>query len=302
MNHQIWEFGISNLDNLNPLISKNQTIQDVSKLIYEPLFNVSDNFRLEKSLALEFSKADSKSYFVKLRENVKWHNGADFSAEDVKYTIETIKRLGESSIYSANVSNIENVEIINNNLVKIYINQETPFFEYNLTFPIISSNMFGANTDIMQSDRNNLPMGTGKYKLQSIDITTGFELKENLEWWNSENIDLRIDNITVRIYGNVSELYNAYKLGGLDLITSQSLNVEDSIGTVGSNIESRYGRNFDYLALNTVSNILSNKEVRQAINYAINKEEIINTVYGGKYIASDFPLGYGSYLYNRKYI
>lgn len=141
-------------------------------------------------------------------------------------------------------------------------------------------------------------MGTGKYKLQSIDITTNLTLKENLAWWNAENVNLRIDNITVRIYGNASELYNAYKLGGLDLITSQRLNVEDDIGTIGSNIKSSYGRNFDYLALNTVSQVMSNKEVRQAINYAINKGEIINSVYGGKYIGADFPLSYGSYLYN----
>lgn len=85
--------------------------------------------------------------------------------------------------------------------------------------------------------------------------------------------------------------------GGVDLITSQSLNIEDSIGTIGSNVEEGFGRNFDYLSLNCTDNILSNKEVRQAINYAINREEIINTVYAGKYKIADFPLCYGSYLY-----
>lgn len=85
--------------------------------------------------------------------------------------------------------------------------------------------------------------------------------------------------------------------GGVDLITSQSLNFEDNIGTIGSNVEEGFGRNFDYLSLNCTDNILSNKEIRQAINYAINREEIVNTVYGGKYKVSDSPLGYGSYLY-----
>lgn len=78
----------------------------------------------------------------------------------------------------------------------------------------------------------------------------------------------------------------------MDLISSQSLNIEDNIGTIGSNVQESRGRNFDYLALNTTSNILSNKEVRQAINYLINKEEIINIVYKGKYTASDYPLEY----------
>lgn len=141
-------------------------------------------------------------------------------------------------------------------------------------------------------------MGTGKYKLDSVDITSQLELKENPNWWNAENKDLRINTITVRIYGSIAEVYNAYKLGGVDIISSQSLNVEDSIGTIGLSMQQTYGRNFDYLALNCSSSVLSNKEVRQAISYAINKEEIVNSVYGGKYKVADHPLEYGSYLYN----
>ena len=290
--------GIANFDSLNPLISKNQNIQDISKLIYEPLFNISDDFKLKQSLAIEFSKVDNVTYFIKLRENVKWHNGSDFSAEDVKYTIETIKALGDNSIYHSNVSNINNVEIISNNLVKIFLNEEKPFYEYNLTFPIISSSFFGEG-DITNSDKNNIPMGTGKYKIQTTEVNSQMELKTNKDWWNTNETNLRIDTITVRIYGTIAELYNGYKLGGIDLIASQSLNVEDNIGTIGSNVQKNFGRNFDYLALNCQSNMLSHKEVRQAISYCLNKEEIVNTVYGGKYIVADHPLAYGSYLYNK---
>ena len=77
------------------------------------------------------------------------------------------------------------------------------------------------------------------------------------------------------------------------------MNLEDNIGTIGSNLQEVAGRNFDYLALNTKSNFLSNKEVRKAISYAIDKEEIIDTVYSGKYIKANHPLEYGSYLYNK---
>lgn len=290
--------GISNFDNLNPIISKNQNIQDISKLVYEPLFNVSHDFKIENALAVEISKADSKVYFVKLREDVKWHNGADFIANDVKFTIDTIKKVGEGGIYYSNVSNIENVEVLSNYLLKVYLYEDVQFFEYNLTFPIICSSLFGED-DVSNSDKNNVPMGTGKYKLQSVDISSQLELKQNPNWWNKDNIKLRIDTITVRIYGTIAEVYNAYKLGGIDLISSQSLNIEDNIGTIGSNVNETYGRNFDYLALNTKDSLLSNKEVREALSYAINKDEIVNTVYNKKYIVADYPLEYGSYLYNK---
>jgi len=88
-------------------------------------------------------------------------------------------------------------------------------------------------------------------------------------------------------------------LDGIDMITTQSLNIEETIGTIGSNVRTSYGRNFDYLVLNTKNENLKNKEIRQAISYGINKEEIVSTVYKGKYIVADFPLEYGSYLYNK---
>lgn len=147
---------------MNPIVSKNQNIQDISKLIFEPLFDIDENFKLKAMLGREFSKADSKTYLVTLRDNVKWHNGNDFSAQDVKFTIDTIKNLGENSIYISNVSNIENTEIIGDNLIKIYLFEEEPFFEYNLTFPIISSAFFGGVENITQTEKNNLPMGTRK--------------------------------------------------------------------------------------------------------------------------------------------
>lgn len=268
------------------------------KLIYEPLFSITDEYKIQKALGVEISKADSNSYFIKLRENVKWHNGTDFKAEDVKYTIEIIKALGDASIYHSNVSNIDYVEILNDNLIKIHLFKEKAFFEYDLTFPIISFSLF-ASEDIKTSIKNNIPMGTGKYKISSIDINSQMEMKINQDWWNNKEKNLRLDTITVRIYKEIAEIYNAYKLGGLDMLTTNSLNIEENIGTIGSNIKQSYGRNFDYLAINVNSNVLSNKEIRQAIGYAINKEEIINTVYKGKYIKADFPLEYGSYLYNK---
>ena len=75
--------GISNLDSLNPLLSKNQNIQDMLKFIYEPLFNITNDYKLENALGIEYSKADNKTYFIKLREDVNWHNGAEFTAEEI---------------------------------------------------------------------------------------------------------------------------------------------------------------------------------------------------------------------------
>ncbi len=281
-------------------MSKNQNVQDISKLIYEPLLKITEDFKLEPTLATEWSKADNTSYLIKLRGNVKWHNGADFNADDVKFTIDTIKSLGDGYIYYSNVQNIDYVEIISSDLLKIHLFQEEALFEYNLTFPIICSTFYDED-DILISSKNNIPMGTGIYKINSVDINTQMQLKINTNWWNLSNISPKAEELNVKIFSSVAEMYNAYKLGSLDILTTmQSSNIEQNIGTIGYNKKDICGRQFDYLALNCKENVLSNKEVRQAISYAINKEEINNVAYGGKYIIKDFPLSYGSYLYNEK--
>ncbi len=290
--------GISNVDNLNPILSTNQNVQDISMLIFEPLLIVTEDYKLDYGLATEWSKADDTSYLITLRENVKWHNGNDFTAEDVKYTIDTIKALGSDYIYYSNVENIENVEIVGTNIIKIYLYQSEELFEYNLTFPIISATFF-AGEDITSSEKNNIPMGTGMYKLQSIDMSSQLELKQNTNWWNINEIETKIETIYIKLCSSVSEVYNAYKLGSIDILnTSRNTNIEENIGTIGYNLKENYGREFDYLALNCERDVMSNKEVRQAISYAINKEDIVNTIYGGEYIVADYPLEYGSYLYN----
>ena len=231
---------------------------------------------------------------------MKWHNGAEFTAVDVKYTIDTIKNLGSDYIYYSNVSNIESVEIVGDNLIKINLIQEEPLFQYNLTFPIICSSFF-ENEDITISEKSNIPMGTGMYRIEALDLSAQAELKLNNAWWNIEEKEPKIDKIYVKIYSTISEVYNAYKLGSIDILnTSRNSNIEENIGTIGYNVKETYGRKFDYLAFNCEKEVVANKEVRQAINYIIDKQDIVNNVYKGKYIVSDYPLEYGSYLYNKE--
>ena len=110
-----------------------------------------------------------------------------------------------------------------------------------------------------------------------------------------------MEKINIKIYSSVAELYNGYKLGSIDLLsTTKNSNIEENIGTIGFNLRETYGREFDYLALNVERDAMSNIEVRQAINYAIDKQDIVNSVYGGNYFTADFPLSYGSYLYNKE--
>lgn len=287
---------ISNFDTINPIISKNQNVQDISRLVYEPLLNVNENYKIELCLAKEWSKISDTSYLIKLNENIKWHDDIQFEAKDVQFTIDKIKNEVQDSIYAWNLEKVNSVEVIDKYTIRINLSQEVPFFEYNLTFPILASHYY-VNEEFRTSSKNNNPVGTGRYKVIE-NVDNNLKLKKNDTWWDKENKDCKLELITVNKYANMGEVYNAFKIGNIDLLTTQSIDIDTNIGTIGFQSKSYSGRKLDFIAINTTNSILQNKEVRQAIQYAIDKQNIVSNVYKGKYAVSNFVLDYGNYLYN----
>ena len=131
---------IVNYDSINPILSKNSNVQDISRIVFEPLITLSKDYKPEGCLATEWSISGDNSYIIKLRDNVKWHDGSSFTSKDVQFTIDKLKNI--DSIYSANVQHVVQVEVIDDYTIKITLDGKDPYFEYNLTFPILSNNFY----------------------------------------------------------------------------------------------------------------------------------------------------------------
>ena len=270
---------VVNFDTINPILSNNQNIQDIARLVYEPLLNIDENYKIELCLAKEWSKVNQTSYVIKLKENIKWNDGNLLTAKDVQYTIDRLKDANVRSIYAYNVQYVISVEVIDDNTVRINLDREVPFFEYNLTFPIMSYKYF-ENEDFTTTEKNNNPVGTGRFKV--VNDGGNITLKKNQNWWNNQQEDTKISQIQIVKYANMGEVYKAFKIGNIDLISTESLNVEDYIGTIGYNTKEYKGREIDFLAFNCNNQELSNVEVRQAISYAIDKQNIVSAIYKRK--------------------
>lgn len=286
------KLAIAGLDNINPILSNNQNVQDVVKVIYEPLINLTQDYKAEPCLATEWAKTGENNYIIKLRENVKWSNGENFTADDVLYTIDRLKEI--SSIYSYNVQYVVGVDIVDDYTIKITLDRNIPFFEYNLTFPIMSKSYYDGE-DFANSAKNVSPVGTGMFKISEVQ-DSNIVLKRNDSWWNINNRKPVLETITINTNSSMAEVYNAFKMGNVDFIGTRNLNYTDYIGTIGYSTKEYTGREHGFIAINTQNTILSNLEVRQAISYAIDRDNIVASVFGGKYYTADFPLSYGSWL------
>lgn len=253
---------ISEFDNINPIITSNKKVQDIDKLIYEPLINITEDYNIEYKLASECAKNANNVYIIKLRQGVKWSDGSRFTSDDVKYTIDKLKE-NENSVYAQNVSSIKEVDIIDNTTLRVILSKEINNFEYYLNFPILSSNYY-SGTDFWNTEKNKAPITTGQYKISEVTNNT-IILEKNQNWWNNKKDTSIIEKITINLYSTVAELYNAFKMGSIDLISTENASYKDYIGTIGYDETDIEGRELVFLALNTESKILSDTNVRKAI-------------------------------------
>jgi len=292
--------GIAEFDTMNPLLSNNKNVKEISRILFDSLINVGNNYNLEYGLASEIAKYDNLTYIIKLRDDVKWHDGTDFSSQDVKFTIETIlvtlRNAGITSSYYENLKSISNIEIIDTHTIKLYLFEEVEFFEYNLTMPILCSNYF-ENEDIINTAKNNLIIGTGLFKISEVGEGI-FKLIPNENYWNKNKKTL-LTNIDVNLYGNIGEMYTAFKSGYIDIMDISINNVEQYIGTLGYTKFDYPDREVNFLSINTQNPLLSDSRTRKAIALYLDKSNILANL-GSGYMIANFLYPSNTWIYDTR--
>lgn len=282
---------IAGYDTINPILSNNRNVHEISKVIYEPLITLDENYKMEYCLAEEVGKTDDVTYVIKLRKGVLWQDKSNFTADDVKFTMDII-RSGISTIYTDNLRYVADYEVIDSTTIKIYLSEPVPFFEYNLTFPILCKSYhegedFGAKA----------PIGTGPFKISDLSSNV-IKLVKNDIYWNSQK-EFMPTEININLYATIGEVYAAFKNGEIDILTVKIPDVEKYIGSLGYNKIEYKSREYDFISLNTTSEVLSDKAVRKAISLIIDKNNIVASCLGSGYVSSNFSLDMGCWLYTK---
>ena len=280
---------IMEIDSLNPIVTNNIQVASILGLIYEPLVKLNKSEELIPILATEWAQKDDLNWIVKLRKDVKWHNDSSFTANDVIFTIDALRDENLNSIYKSNISNILNVEALDEYSLNITLLQKHDFFIYKLVFPIIPEYYF-KNGGSFDENKNNIPVGTGPYKYSTTDYIENYiKLEINDNWWNSSNNN-RLKSIYLYKYPTYGEAIKAYKSAKVDLIVTSMSDWAKKFGTIGNNIYRFESSIYDTLVPNTSKFLLSDSSVRKAILYAINRENIVSKVFESNATVTDIPI------------
>jgi ABC-type transport system substrate-binding protein len=256
-------------------------------------------------LAERWDMSDSGLEFIfYLRKGVKFHDETDMNADAVVFSLtrqfnknHPAYKYGPWKYWQSMAMDkiIKDVAKVDDYKVKITLfKKEAPFLSnLAMRFAAIVS---PAAVEKYKGNFKNYPVGTGPFKFVQWIRDDSIILEKNEAYWGDKAL---LDRIIFKVIPEAKKRYLALKKGEADIIDLPS---PDDISKISSNsnlkIVEQPGLNVGYLAMNQMKKPFDNKLVRQAVNHAINKADIIKAVYGRMGVPARNPLPPAMWSYN----
>lgn len=278
---------------INPVLSQaTEADADLVRLVYGSLFSYDDAGKLRESLAERYELLDEgKKYVVKIRQNVKWHDGRNFSADDVVFTLRVIQDPAYKSPLRANW---QGVDISREDESTVVFLLKKPYFDFleNLTVGILPKHIWEgvAPEKFALVDFNLNPIGTGPFRTEgfkkdSSGTILSYELRSFPSYFDGTPF---LQKLLLYFYQSEDDMiaaYNRREILGMSNIAPEKL-VSVSEKKVTEIRELEQPRVFA-LFLNEKKNVaLADERVRRALSFATDREAILREVLGGRGSAS----------------
>lgn len=279
------------VETYNPLKAMTADLISIGWLSYESLLEYDSQGRIVNGLCDDYYSDDNKTWTLKIKKDVKWHNGGELTANDVLYTYDLIKDYSSDECkYTKDVVNtIEKIEVKNDYTITVTAKESGNAVFDALMFPILSKSYCSTrNID------NALPNGTGPFYAESKD-SDGMLLKANEDWWKQRPY---LDSIKVKKVtdeDNALELFDKAKLSVVPIKEASTQRLEYDENVQLTDVPTNY---YECLVPNHYSTKLSNVEMRKAIAYSLDTQKIIERAYVSDAIAVETPVSPHSYLFD----
>lgn len=255
-------FGIaSEVYNFDPFESTTADSRAICFNIYDGLMKITPEGAFEPGLAQEYTMSDDATvYTFTLRDGVKFHNGKTMEMADVLFSIQKAidaKIKGYDKIASFEATDDKTVQIT-------LAAPDTGFLAY-MTQAIVPDG---------SEDLASNPVGAGPFKFEEFEEQDHVTLAKFEDYWGEKP---HLDKVTVRFVANSSEMMIAFQAGtinGFDASAGVSAQVDDT----NARLYARNSNAVQLLALNNDSEYFKDEKVRQALSYAVDRDNIIETV------------------------
>lgn len=291
---------------VNPLFSQyNPVDRDLAALIFNGLTHVDENNVIRPDLAREWQIApDGLIYTFTLRSDVLWSDGAPFSAADVVYTVQTIQSSDYQGLEDiASLWRTVAITEVNPTTVRLQLSEPfAPFLDYT-TIGILPAHLLQevSASDLPQAPFSRQPIGTGPFVLDELTFDHA-TLSPNSRYFGQRPY---LGTLQFKFYPDYESVLAAYERGeveGIARIPPELLTRASALPNVTLNSAQLSGNALVFLNLNRAP--FQQKEVREALSYAANRQKIVDQLLSGQGIPGSGPLLPNSWAYDqaiRKY-
>lgn len=241
--------------------------------VYETLFGYDTEMNLVPELAEGYELASETEWIVHLREGVVFHDGTPLNADAVIYSIDRVKNDPENRWYDQ-YSFVDSVSVIDEYTIKIVT--KVP---YAPTLSTLADIRFACIVSPAAEDLDEEPVGTGPFKFTSYEKDVSLTLDKNENYWNGP---VKSDGAIVHYISQPET--RALMLEGDEVDIAWAIpaqwyeTIEDDPAT---KVVSKDTMRTYFMFVNTAKPPLDKMELRQAISYAIDRQELVDTALEG---------------------
>lgn len=288
--------------------------RDVAAHMFNALTAMDENLQLIPSLATSWTALDDTTWEFKLREGVKFHNGNDFTADDVAYTLERVPDLdGTPGPYAVYVRRVAEVEVVDDHTVRFKTDGVYPLLptDLSMVFMLDRETHEGASTESFNTGES--AVGTGPYRFAEFRRGEELRLVKNDAYWGEAP---EWDEVSISVISNDASRMAALLSGDVDIIDAvpatdleriareSGLTSWDALSTRviylwldrNNHDGSPYitGPNGEALTRNPLDSL----QVRQALSTAVDRTAITGQLMKGAGVPTGQFLPEGSFGYN----
>ncbi|HPN89220.1 MAG TPA: ABC transporter substrate-binding protein [Candidatus Paceibacterota bacterium] len=271
---------------VNPLLAVSDADRDLTSLVYSGLVRVGPKGNFIPDLAKSYEVSEDKlTYTFHLKDNLRFHDGAPLTADDVRFTIEKAMDPAVKSAKRANWNGVS-IEQPGPKTIQLTLKKPYPAFLENATLGVLPSHLWqNTSAESFPLHEQNLEaIGSGPYKLSKITkdsngIPTAYELKAFSDFALGKP---RLEKITIGFYKNEEELVEAYKNGQIDSLSSLSPALVKELEESGQRVvKSTLPRVFAVFFNQNHNSVFLDATVRKALNLAVPRQEIVENIFHG---------------------
>lgn len=295
------EASIGDASTLLPVLASDSSSSDINSLIYNGLVRYNKNLIIEGELAESWDiSADNLTITFHLRHDVKWQDGAPFTSADVKFNYELYIDPKTPTAYAEAFKQVTRVETPDPYTFVVHYAEPYAPALISWATPVHPRHLLEGR-DITKSPLARKPVGTGPYKLVEWQSGEKIVLESNPDYFAGQPY---IKRVVYRIIPDISTQFLELQTGSLDFMGLSPLQFDRQTDTFAFrrlyNKFSYLNFGYTYLGYNLRKPMFQDRRVRQALSYAINKQEIIDGVLLGYGVAATGPYKPDSWVYNRQ--